>query len=141
MCVYVHEALCGCSCTNMEPCHLSRRKKNLSGRSWKKSWRRITARSPRLRPNWYALNRFFFFSARFTTHFGSFVSVLTFGSVVLLHTVKISVPDTTGTRQGGRLTFLSQLLRLDGTFKKPDHMNETVDTHSKVTEHNLKISH
>lgn len=41
-----------CSCANMAPCHLSRRKKNLSGRSWKKSWRRITARSPMLKPSW-----------------------------------------------------------------------------------------
>lgn len=46
-----------CSCANTAPCHPCRRKKNLNGRSWKKSWRRITARSRRLRPSWYALLR------------------------------------------------------------------------------------
>lgn len=40
------------SCANMAPSLPSRKKKNPSGRSWKKSWRRITARSPKLRPNW-----------------------------------------------------------------------------------------
>lgn len=45
------------SCFNTAPCHPCRRKKNRNERSWKKSWRRITARSPRLRPSWYALLR------------------------------------------------------------------------------------
>lgn len=45
-----------CSCANISSCCLFRKKKNRSGRSWKKSWRRITARSQRLRPNWLRIS-------------------------------------------------------------------------------------
>jgi hypothetical protein len=38
----------------MASCHPFRRKKHPNGRSWRKSWRRITARLPMLRPSWYA---------------------------------------------------------------------------------------
>jgi len=46
-----------CSCANSAPCHPSRRKKSPSVRSWRKYWRRITGRSPTLRPSWYALRQ------------------------------------------------------------------------------------
>lgn len=66
VCVCVWACLLrSCACANMESCRPSRRKKNQSGRSWKKSWRRITARSPRLRPNWYGHRHSFFFCCFF----------------------------------------------------------------------------
>lgn len=86
VCLPVCEVRRGRSCANMVPCHPSRRKKNLSGRSWKKSWRRITARLPRLRPSWYALLHSFSSACFFISgHFS--VTVITL-AMVFLHALK-----------------------------------------------------